>query len=87
VFETDGDLPDINPVGAAYGPSIEVDDHALERAMRLHSLSWELRRQALPPGHERSEGRSLRAVPRRASRPETRPQRKPCRIGSGDWSL
>lgn len=42
VFETDSDLPDIKPVGAAYGPSIEADDHALERAMRLHRLSWEL---------------------------------------------
>lgn len=42
VFETDGDLPDIKPVGAAYGPSVEADDHALERAMRLHRLSWEL---------------------------------------------
>ena len=42
VFETDGDLPDITPVGKAYGPSIDADDHALERALRLHRLSWEL---------------------------------------------
>jgi hypothetical protein len=42
VFETDSDLPDIETAGTAYGPSIEADDHALERAMRLHSLSWEL---------------------------------------------
>ena len=41
MFETDGDLPNIQPVGAAYGPSIDADDHALERAMRLHRLSWE----------------------------------------------
>lgn len=40
-FETDGDLPDIQPVGASQGPSIEADDHALERAMQLHRLSWE----------------------------------------------
>jgi len=42
VFETDGDLPDIAPVGETYRPSIEADDQALERAMRLHRLSWEL---------------------------------------------
>lgn len=42
VFETDSDLPDINPAGAAYGPSIEADDHHLEHAMRLHRLSWKL---------------------------------------------
>ena len=42
VFETDGDLPDIAPVGEAYGPAIEADDFALERAMTLHNLSWEL---------------------------------------------
>lgn len=42
VFETDGDLPDIAHVGAAYGPAIEADDFALERAMELHNLSWEL---------------------------------------------
>ena len=41
-FETDSDLPVIEPVGTAYGPSIDADDHALERAMRLHGLSWEL---------------------------------------------
>jgi hypothetical protein len=42
VFETDSDLPDIKPISTPYGPSIEPDDHALERAMRLHRLSWEL---------------------------------------------
>ena len=42
MFETDGNLPNIQPVGTPYGPSIEADDHALERAMRLHGLSWEL---------------------------------------------
>lgn len=42
VFETDGGLPDIQPAGDVYGPSVEADDHALERAMHLHDLSWEL---------------------------------------------
>jgi len=42
VFETDRDVPDIAPVGAAYRPSIEADHHPLEHAMRLHRLSWEL---------------------------------------------
>lgn len=42
VFETSTDLPDITPIGPAYGPSLEADDHALERAMNLHNLSWEL---------------------------------------------
>jgi hypothetical protein len=28
VFQTDGDLPGIASAGAAYGPSIEADDHA-----------------------------------------------------------
>jgi hypothetical protein len=42
VVRNDGDLPAIAPVGAAHGLSIEADDHALERAMRLHRLSSEL---------------------------------------------
>ena len=42
VFETTTPLPDITPIGPAYGPSLEADDHALERTMNLHNLSWEL---------------------------------------------
>jgi hypothetical protein len=41
-FETVGDLPGVAPDGSDNGPSIQTDDHALERAMRLHRLAWEL---------------------------------------------
>jgi hypothetical protein len=41
VFETDSDLPRVEPDGRPYRPSVERDDRALERAMALHDLSWE----------------------------------------------